>query len=350
MGDRVPLLRLAAESLPPTDEGDAAGFISEGAEVAAYCYDNQFFWDKQASLATRRAQYNAALAALPPGATAPFSLGSWATYLRGPVTPGPEADSCIGWPAPARLNPPYASNAVFTQTPALLLNGDFDLVTPNQVQTLLSRFPKGHFVEVANAGHFPAVWSPCAQALTLHFIATLRVGDTRCASDTKAPMHAFGAFGTNVVMLRGVDRFPRTAAQALPAVVDPSAQDSSTITDRQVARVAWSTIEDAFMQSMRMSGTTGRGLRGGSFRVSRTTAAVTIAYRNAQFSDDVTVSGTATFNPVTFAVTARVRVAVRDGQDGNLSFSGALFHPEMPFVQVTGTFGTRIIALRTTAN
>lgn len=57
--------------------------------------------------------------------------------------------------------PPFAPNSGFAQTPALIMDGDFDLVPVGDVKAIFKRFPKGHFVEVANAGHFTGVWSPC---------------------------------------------------------------------------------------------------------------------------------------------------------------------------------------------
>jgi hypothetical protein len=218
------------------------------------------------------------------------------------------------------------------------------------MKALLKRFPKGHLVEVANAGHFTGVWSPCAQAIDLHFIETLQVGDTRCARDPTAPFHAFGATATNAVPLRGVARFPRLASQALPARVDPAGNDMSTRADRQVVSVAWSTVDDAFIQATRLSGNKGRALRGGTFTVRRTNAATTITYRHARFSDDVDVSGTATLNPVTNALNAQVTVDVHGSQGGVLSFHGILFDPAQPTVRVRGHIGKRTIALRTPAN
>ena len=173
MGDQVPLLRLAAESPEPTDIGDPAGFQSLGANVAVYCSDSRFVWDKNAPEAMRRAQYNAALAAIPPSMTAPFSPAAWVALVKQPVAFGPIADTCLPWPAPTRPNPPFAPNTVFSHTPALVMGGDYDLVPLGDMKAFLKHFPQGHFVEVANAGHFTGVWSPCAQAIDLHFIATL---------------------------------------------------------------------------------------------------------------------------------------------------------------------------------
>jgi hypothetical protein len=98
-----------------------------------------------------------------------------------------------------------------------------------------------------------------------------------------------------------------------------------------------------------MRGKKGRGLRGGSFTVRRTHAAIIITYRKRRFSDDVGVSGTAAFNRVTNALDAHVSVDVRGSQGGALSFHGILFDPMQPTVQVRGHIGERSIALLTLA-
>jgi pimeloyl-ACP methyl ester carboxylesterase len=351
-GDRLPLLRLAAESPAPTDFGNPARLQSVGANIAVYCSDSQFVWDKKAPEATRRAQYNAAFAALPPGIVAPFSPAAWVPFIKTqPIALIPAGDTCIPWPAPTRPNPPFAPNTVFSHTPTLLMSGAFDYLPFGQTKALLKRFPEGHAVEIVNAGHVTAGGSPCAQAIERHFIVTLQVGDTSCARNPNATFHnPFGAPARSRVPLRGVARFPRVAAQALPARVDPAANDRSTHADRQVVSVAWSAVDDAFFRAIRMRGKKGRGLRGGSFTVRRTKAAMIITYRTSRFSDDVGVSGTATFNRVTNALDAHVRVDVRGSQGGALSFHGILFDPMQPTVQVRGQIGRRSIALRTLAN
>lgn len=179
----------------------------------------------------------------------------------------------------------------------------------------------------------------------------VQVGDTSCARNPNATFHnPFGALARSLVTLRGVARFPRIASQALPARVDPAASDRSTRADRQVASVVWSAVDDAFFRAIRMRGKKGRGLRGGSFTVRRTNAAIIITYRKSRFSDDVGVSGTATFNRVTNALDAHVSVEVRGSQGGALSFHGILFDPMQPTVQVRGQIGKRSIALLTLAN
>lgn len=88
-GDRAPLLRLAAENDHPFffgDGDDPTGF-SLGLNVARYCVDQTFQWDKQASLADRQKQYDDALAALSPTTFAPFSVASWTIPAAGGELP-----------------------------------------------------------------------------------------------------------------------------------------------------------------------------------------------------------------------------------------------------------------------
>ena len=349
-GDRTPLLRLVAESLPPTDAGPSAGFQSLGAALAYNCNDGQFVWDKRAPEATRQVQYNAALAGIG-SATAPFSPAAWTAFVSQRQIPGPGADSCISWPAPTPGTLTYSPTTVFPHTQVLIMGGSLDFVPPSNIQRIRKYFPAGKVVMVANAGHFAGVWSPCAQRIDLQYIETLRIGDTNCASNPNEPFHAFGAPTTPAVPFRAVARFPRLAAEAIPAKVDSEGNDASTASDRKVASVAWSTVDDALVQAGRLRGSTGRGLRGGSFTVQATNVTTTITLSKARYSEDVAVSGTATFNPATNALNALVQVitSVRR-RSGTLSFHGLLYTPTQPTIQVRGQMGHRTIALLTMAN
>ena len=62
-GDRAPLLRMAAETDFPlfVDQGDPR-YYSDGDFLATFCTDGVFPWDTSAPEATRRAQYDAAVA------------------------------------------------------------------------------------------------------------------------------------------------------------------------------------------------------------------------------------------------------------------------------------------------
>jgi pimeloyl-ACP methyl ester carboxylesterase len=345
-GDRTPLLRLLAESPVPTDFGDPAG-VSIGDDVAVYCSDNRFVWDKTAPEATRRAQYKAAVAAQALNAVAPYSLAAWTRFVKQqPVAIEPAADSCTAWLAPARANPPFAPDAVFAHTPALILSGALDLVPVADVQVVARRFPRGHQVEIANAGHITSLWSPCANAIELHFIATLRSGETTCAANTRAPFHSYGAPPTRFVPLRALASFPRLASEAQPAQVDTAA-DASTPADRQVATVAWLAVEDAVLRSLRMGGARGRGLRGGSVTVKRGSTATVITYHAAQFAYDVSVAGTARLTMATDTLAATVTVTTGGQPDGTLSFTGVLFDPAQPMAHVRGRLDGHTVALLT---
>jgi pimeloyl-ACP methyl ester carboxylesterase len=251
-------LRAAILETPKPIEDDTLS-----AALAYNCNDGQFVWDNRAPEATRQAQYNAALAGIG-SATAPFSPAAWAAFVSQRQIPGPGADSCISWTAPTPGTLIYSPTTVFPHTQVLIMGGSLDLVPPSNIQRIQKYFPAGKVVMVANAGHFTGVWSPCAQRIDLEYIETLRIGDTSCASNPNEPFHAFGASTTTAVPYRAVARFPRLAAQAIPAKVDPEGNDASTASDRRVASVAWSTIDDALTQAARVSGSTGRGLRGGA--------------------------------------------------------------------------------------
>jgi pimeloyl-ACP methyl ester carboxylesterase len=346
--DPAPLLRLAAESPSPTDFGDPNGLFSVGSTYAVFCSDGRLAWDKSAPEATREAQYEAALAALPADATAPFSPSAWTGFVASqPILILPAANACVPWPTPTRPYPPFPENQPFpTGVPALLLGGDLDYLDINSERELLPLFPAGTpFVEVASAGHVTGAWNDCAQGIILHFMDTLQTGDTSCAADPNQPMHQpFGA-ATGTVQLQGVGSFPRNAQQATPAQVDPSATDRSTPTDRRVASVAWSTVEDAVYRSLRMFGDHGRGLRGGEYTVSRSDTSTTITYLGARFAEDVAVSGTATLDRTTNTLDATVDVDSVGNHDGTLTLQATLWDPSQPTAQIRGSIRGRTLAL-----
>lgn len=168
-GDSTPLLRLVAESPAPTDFGPSDGFASVGADYAVFCADSRFPWNKNAPEATREAQYQAALTALPKNATTPFTPSVWAGFIASqPVLLIPGADACVPWPTPHRPEPPFPVNQAFpANVPALLLGGGLDYLDINTERSLIPLFPSGKFVTVANAGHVTTFWNPCAQAIAL---------------------------------------------------------------------------------------------------------------------------------------------------------------------------------------
>lgn len=349
-GDRTPLLRLAAESPQNPEVGPPSAFLSYGASVANFCSNARLVYDVNAPEATRRAQLEAAAAALPPTTFAPFSAAAWRTAnerLPKGVPGGFPYDWCVPWPALVHANPPFPPNQKFPNKPVLILNSGLDVVSLADAKAALPLFPRGKLVEVANAGHEPAWWSGCAAGIVQTFIATQRTGDTRCAADVTTPFHAFSGPPTSFVPYHGVGRFPLTADEAVPARVDPNGINRADKQDRKIASVASSTVLDAVMRADRMGGNgTGRGLRGGTYTVStdQTTNTTTIDFQAVHFSNDVTVTGQATRNLATNTVEAQLTVAAAH-RSGGLSFHGVLYTPSKPDGQLRGTLGGNRVAL-----
>jgi pimeloyl-ACP methyl ester carboxylesterase len=347
-GDAVPLLRLVAESPAPTDFGPSNGPSSVGADYAVFCADSRFPWNKYAPEARRQAQYAAALRALPADATTPFTPAVWASFIASqPVLLIPGANACVPWPKPVRPDPPFPNNQPFPHNvPALLLGGGLDYLDINSERSLMPLFPTGRFVTVANAGHVTTFWNPCAQAIALRFLQTLRVGNTRCAADTTGAMgNPFGS-ATGKLHLRGVASFPTYVKNAVPARDDPRRDLDTPLADRRIATAVWLTVTDAVYRLPRMTTTHGRGLRGGSYTVTTTPAGTTIDYQGARFTDDVYVTGRVRLTPDN-RLTGQVNVIAPHPQNGTLSISAVLWDPAHPLASLTGTVHGRQIAVLT---
>jgi len=114
-----------------------------------------------------------------------------------------------------------------------------------------------------------------------------------------------------------------------------------------VAAVAWAAVEDAIYQAPRLTAATGRGLRGGTFKVKHATAATTVTYRGVRFARDVAVSGVASLDLATSRLTARISVA--GALSGTLRLRATLWDPANPDATIRGTLGDRAIALRAPA-
>jgi pimeloyl-ACP methyl ester carboxylesterase len=344
-GDSIPLLRLAAESRAPTDFGDANGAMSVGADYAVFCADSVFPWDKSAPEATRRAQYLAAVKALPASSTAPFSVSAWTGFVASqPVLLIPGADACTPWPAPTRPEPPFPPGQPFPAgVPALLFGGGLDYLDVSQERTLLPLFTNARFVTVANGGHVTTLWSRCAAGIAVRFLSTLQPGNTSCAADVRGPSgNPFGG-ATGKLQIQGVGRFALRAGDAIPAKRDRARRDASTPLARRVAAVGWAAVEDAVYQTPRLAATTGRGLRGGTFKVKHGKATTTITYRRVRFSRDVAVSGVASLDVASSRLTGRITVA--GPVSGTLRLGATLWNPDRPNATLRGTLGGRRVAL-----
>lgn len=346
LGDTQPLLRLIAESPPPTDFGDSAASASVGADYGVFCADSALPWNKSASEAVKEGQYQTALAKLPVGASAPFSIKAWTGFVASqPVLLVPGADACVRWPTPTRPELPFPVDQPFPATvPALLMGGGLDYLDLNSEKSLVPLFPGDPFVTVQNAGHVTTFWNPCAASIAVHFLATLHVGNTSCAADTTGAMSLPGS-PSGVLQLQGVGRFPTLVVRAIPAS-RTQLGDASNPLQRRVAAVAFATVVDAVCRLPRMTGITGRGLRGGLVTVTSKPSGTVIDYRNVHFTDDVSVTGEATLVSST-SLTATVHITGPDGASGTLLIRATLWDPANPLAKITGTLGGHHIAVTT---
>lgn len=138
-GDAAPLLRLTAREVPDTF---ATGDDSDAVYAATTCEDGGVPWPAGTPLEQRRALVNAAAAAIPDAAFAPFD--------RATVRALGTVDLCRGWPEAPIVQPLPSLPA----TPALILSGDEDLRTPRaDAVALAARLSGAQLLRVPDAGH-----------------------------------------------------------------------------------------------------------------------------------------------------------------------------------------------------
>jgi pimeloyl-ACP methyl ester carboxylesterase len=342
-GDRVPLLRLAAEgdaaNAANADGGDPTAF-SVGDNFARACTDLAFSWDEDSPISTRLRQWQRARNALPPDRFGLFSVEGWLARPTSRVAPDP----CIVWPAPRRrVPPPIPPGAKLPgRVPALVLAGDLDFGfprSPADSKSLTHLWPHSDYVELANSGHLAAdsARSDCADLIIMHFIAKLRPGDTSCARNADA------------VSFPGVGRFALTAKHARPAGITPGSQDRSRKLDRRVATVATGAITDALRRAiLQPEPSNGVGLRGGTFDApSFDDAGATVELHDARFARDVAVTGTDKYLFQKQSIDARVRVDGPCGEDGTLHVTGVWFGVGVPstVLRIRGSLADRRVAL-----
>ena len=197
-------------------------------------------------------------------------------------------------------------------------------------------------MKVADAAHHTFFSrQDCTPALTVHFIAKLKPGDTSCAKDT------------STLSYPGLGRFPVTAADARPATVQTGGGDASVPDDRKVATVAAAAVTDAFRRGfIQSSPGKGRGLRGGTFELSFGSSSASIDLTKARFAEDVAVTGSAEYGFASQAIDGTVTVHGPGGEDGTLHISGVWFGFGVPttVLKVEGTLGGRNVALKVPAS
>lgn len=327
-GDRAPLLRIAAEMDYgwPADAGPASEF-SVGDAFAVMCSEQDWQWDRDASVESRKEQYAAYIAQTPKSAIAPFSRTGFFEGARELYASG---DTCIEWPT-THANLPIPPHATYPNVPTLVLTSDLDVITPVSTGTVAPRWPNSTFVNVHGIGHATLFWGDCTLGMVRQFLATLDAGDTSCAD---APSTAWWAVG----------RFPATMDEALAARPADLA-DRSGGRERRAATVATQTVVDAFKRLFRSDGSAPiPGLRGGNVIIGSTPGGDTrIDLAGARFTRDLAVSGTAVWTDV---VSADLQLS--GAATGTVHVSGVLLGgPGSATWRVTGQINGRTVVLDT---
>jgi pimeloyl-ACP methyl ester carboxylesterase len=284
-GDRLPLLRLMAETHSGVDSRDSAQSplaFSAGLAAAVMCQDAPQVFDMTLAPARRTADRDRAMAQrelTAPDTYAPFTIDE---YRRMPLDYS-FIDECAQWPTvpdawpPGRLAPP---GTAYPDTPTLVVSGDLDNMTPSADAVAAARnFPRGRHLIIRNGLHvnaLPRARADCGAIIVRRFIETLATGDDSCA-DT-------------VPELRLVPRFARRVRELPPAAaLVGNVADAGR---RRAVTAAVLTAGDALVRAPDVGNAGGVGLRGGHFSVAGTIEGYRLTLHALRWTEDLRVSGT----------------------------------------------------------
>jgi pimeloyl-ACP methyl ester carboxylesterase len=283
-GDRLPLLRLMAETISGVDSRDPSEDVAQysaGLAAAVMCQDPPQIFDMRLAPALRTADRDRAVAERKhefPGTYAPFTIDEY----RGMPLDYSFIDQCVEWPVAPPTHPAshvVAADASYPDIPALIISGELDnITTPADGAAVAREFRRGTQVRIANSFHvnaLPHARSACAAQLVRRFIETLEPGDTACAAE--------------VPPLRLVPRFARHVADLAPAV----AQKGNRANAAQLRWVSATVMKvgDVLARLGGNSSGHGVGLRGGSFRVVNDASTSHVALADVHWSEDLSISG-----------------------------------------------------------
>ena len=341
-GDRVPLLRLMAETISGVDSRDPtadAAKWSAGLAAAVMCQDPPQIFDMRLAPTLRTAERDQAVAARKvkaPDTYAPFTIDEY----RGMPLDYSFIDQCVQWPVAPSSHPAshvVAADAPYPDIPALIISGELDnITTMADGAAVAAAFKHGVQIRVANSFHvnaLPRARSACGAEIVRRFIETLDVGDTACAA--------------GVAPLRLVPRFAARASQLEPAAAIPG--NRADLAQLQWVSAAVMTAGDVLARLAGNSTGQGVGLRGGSFRVVSDASTAHVALNQVRWTDDLTVSGKID-KPLarTGTVRASLHLATADGLSGELSVQW----PEGiagSSADIHGTLGGDAVRARTSA-
>jgi pimeloyl-ACP methyl ester carboxylesterase len=282
-GDRLPLLRLMAETTAAVDSRDPSAdptAWSAGLAAAVMCGDPPQIVDMRLDVDARRANRDRVLAARRrdhPDTYGPFTIDEF----RAMPLDYSFLDQCVGWPVAPAEHPAgtVGAHAIYPDVPALVISGELDdITTPADGAAVAAAFPHGVQVRVANSFHvnaLPRARSDCAARIVRHFIATGETGPTDCA--------------TSVPPVRLIPRFAINYAELTPATPRPGNAADAAALRLTAATVA--TLGDVLARAKINSSGHGVGLRGGTFRVTGQGGLMQVTLNDVRWVQDLAVSG-----------------------------------------------------------
>jgi pimeloyl-ACP methyl ester carboxylesterase len=283
-GDRLPLLRLMAETLASVDSRDRTRSprqFSAGLAVAVFCQDPPQIFDMSLAPAERLIARDAQIAkrrAEAPDTYAPFTIDEY----RGMPLDYTFIDECVQWPAAASGAPAVRllpAGARYPDVPVLVISGELDNMTsPADGAAAAAHFPRARHVVIANSFHvnaLPHARSDCGAILVRRFMEQLEIGDEGCAAAVSA--------------VRLAPRFARHLRE-LPAARALAGNAAGEDQLRAVS-AALLTSADVIARAEENGAGAGVGLRGGTFTVREAPHGYRLSLREVRWTEDAAVSG-----------------------------------------------------------
>jgi pimeloyl-ACP methyl ester carboxylesterase len=334
-GDRLPLLRLMAETRAGVDSRDATHSVrafSAALAAAVSCGDPPQIYDMTLPLPERAAARDAAIArrrAEAPDTYAPFTIDE---YRQMPLDYA-FIDQCVQWPARTAAWPSatLVPDAPYPEVPVLVVSGGLDDMTPvADGAAAAARFPAAHHVVITNGFHVNALThsrSECGALLVRRFLDTLSTEDDSCAAE--------------VAPVRLVPRFARDSAELPAAQALPGNQADEALL--RVVTAALQTCGDVLTRARDNGAGTGVGLRGGTVTVAAMGEGYHLRLHRVRWTSDVEVSGDITWPGRSGEVQALLDVVTPGGALGKLE----LQWPEgvlQSRASVRGSLGGQLVA------
>lgn len=318
-GDRLPLLRLAAEV--NTGGGSDPTAFSAALYTAVICQEYPLLYDLAALPAQRRAAFRAGIndvRAQRASLFAPFTIDE-VLASDADITP---LDVCLDWPAPPAgyaQGDALPAHPVFPAVPTLVLSGDLDAVTsPTDAAQAAAQFPNVTHLIIPNLTHITAFsveddnivpagadLTHCVSKVVLHFIADLAPGDTGCLPRIRP--------------IRTVPRFARSVDDLDPASAE--AGNAGGALELKIAAAAAETVGDAIARFYVSTSGADTGLRGGSYTYMLNGNGYLYQLSNVQWTDDLAVSGSIDWNQQSSLIAAQLTLSQAGRNVGQLTVS-----------------------------